>query len=163
FPLPEYSYPTNKVQVQIIGKVIDVNYARKLAQMDNLSLQEIMLLDKVAKKKKLQDHEIRQLRKKKLIEGRKPNLHISSRIAAVTGEKASYIKQRGFKDDHYKKLILEYISKYGHASRKDIDSLILDILPSILDEKKKANKIRNIIYAMSKRDQTIVNQGTIRY
>lgn len=163
FPLPEYDFSNNKVQVQIIGKVIDVNYARKLAQLKNLSLQEIILLDKVAKQKELKDHEIKELRSKKLIEGRKPNFHISSKIASATGEKASYIKQRGFKDDHYKKMILEFITKYGKATRKDIDSLILDLLPSVLDKKQKANKVRNIIYAMSKRDKTIVNQGTTRY
>jgi ATP-dependent DNA helicase RecG len=41
--------------------------------------------------------------------------------------------------------------------------LLLDILPSVLDDKQKANKIRNIIYSMSKRDKTIENQGTTRY
>jgi ATP-dependent DNA helicase RecG len=40
--------------------------------------------------------------------------------------------------------------------------LILDILPSILDKTKKGNKIRNIVYAMSKKDKTIENKGTKR-
>lgn len=62
----------------------------------------------------------------------------------------------------YKKLILEYLSKYKTASKKDIDKLILDILPKILDEKQKWNKVRNIIYAMSKKDKTIINTGTLR-
>lgn len=70
---------------------------------------------------------------------------------------------RGFKDDHYKKMILEYLEKYKEASKADIDKLILDILPDILDEKQKKNKIRNIVYAMSKRDKTIKNKGTGRY
>ena len=163
FPLPEYDFNEDKVKVQIIGKVIDLNYARKLAEFKELSLQEIILLDKVAKQKPLSSNEIQDLKKKGLIEGRKPNFHISSTIANVTGEKASYIKQRGFKDSHYKKMIVEYISKYGKASKKDIDALLLDILPSVLDEDQKANKVRNIVYAMSKRDKTIVNQGTTRH
>ncbi len=163
FPLPDYDLSDNKVKVKIIGKVIDINYARKLAQYNELTLQEIMLLDKVAKHKPLSNSEIKELKKKKLIEGRKPNFYISSTVANVTGEKANYIRQRGFKDDHYKKMILEFIGKYGQASRKEIDSLIFDILPAVLDKKQKENKIRNMIYSMSKKDKSIINKGTSRY
>jgi len=163
FPLPEYDLSNHKVKVQIIGKVVDENYARKLAQFDDLNLEEIILLDKVAKHKPLLDEEIKTLRKKKLIEGRKPNLHVSSDIAQATDEKASYIKQKGFKDEHYKTMILAFIDQYDHASKKDIDHLILDILPDILDEKQRENKVRNIIYSMSKRDGSIVNKGSSRY
>ena len=163
FPLPEYDFSNGKVTVQITGKVMDINYARKLIQFPDLSLRDIMLLDKVAKKKSISEAEARELKSRKLIEGRKPNFYISSHIATATGEKASYIKQRGFKDEHYKKLILEYISKYGKASKSEIDKLLLDILPGVLDDKQKANKIRNIVYSMSKRDKTIENQGTTRY
>ena len=89
--------------------------------------------------------------------------HISSVVAEKTGQKAEYIKTRGFKDDHFKKLILEYIDKYKQASKEDIDNLLLDILPGVLDEKQRKNKIRNMVYAMSKKEKTIVNQGTSRY
>lgn len=47
-------------------------------------------------------------------------------------------------------MILNLIIEYGSASKQDIDRLILDILPKVLDEKQKANKVRNIVYAMSK-------------
>ena len=60
-------------------------------------------------------------------------------------------------------MILEFIGKYGKASKSDIDKLLLDILPGVLDDKQKANKIRNIVYFMSKRDKIIENQGTSRY
>ena len=63
---------------------------------------------------------------------------------------------------YYKTMVLELLTKYGSASKRDIDKLILDILPAVLDNKQKENKIRNLIYAMSKRDNTIVNQGTNR-
>ncbi len=163
FPLPEYDFSNGKVKVQITGKVIDINYARKLTQLPDLSLRDIMLMDKVAKKKPISEAEAKEFKTRRLIEGRKPNFYISSHIAKATGEKASYIKQRGFKDEHYKKMILEFISKYGKASKSEIDKLLLDILPSVLDDKQKANKIRNIVYSMSKRDKTIENQGTTRY
>ena len=162
FPLPEYNFSNNSVQVQFTGKVIDKAYAEKLAQMPELSLMEIMLLDKVQKNKLLSLEEAKSLRTKKLIEGRKPNYHISSSVAKGTGQEADYIKMRGFKDEHYKKLILEYINKYGSASKQEIEKLITDLLPDILDKNKKKNKVRNIIYAMSKKDNTIENKGTRR-
>ncbi len=162
FPLPEYDLTQNKVKVTITGKVVDVNYAKKLAAVPDLSLLDIISLDKVVKNKILRDDEVKQLKSKNLIEGRKPNFHISATVAGATGERSSYIKMRGFKDDHYKKMVLEYIEKYGSASKEDIDGLILDILPDVLDDKQKSNKVRNMIYAMSKRDKTIENKGTKR-
>ena len=163
FPLPDYDLSDDKVKALFLGKLVDVNYARKLAELPELSLEEILMLDKVAKRRPLSDEAIQVLRSKKLIEGRKPNFHISTVVADVTGEQATYIKQRGFKDEHYKKMILEYLEKYGQASKQEINGLIIDILPSVLDAKKKENKIRNIVYAMSKKDKTIENAGTQRY
>jgi ATP-dependent DNA helicase RecG len=162
FPMPEYDFGSNRVKVTLIGKVLDMEYARVLVKHPDLSLAEIMMLDKVQKRKELNEHEIKHLKEKHLIEGRKPNFHISAGIAERTEQKADYIKIRGFKDDHYKDMILEYLDKYGSASKEDIDNLILDILPQVLEQKQKENKVRNLIYAMSKRDKTIVNQGTKR-
>ena len=162
FPLPEYDLSGNRVKLTIIGKVLDVEYARKLAQIPNLDLKIIMALDKVQKRKKITSEENKTLRKMRLIEGKSPNLYISSNVAEVTGDKSSYIKNRGFKDDHYKKMILEYLEKYKKASKNDIDKLILDILPEILDEQQKKNKVKNIVYAMSKKDKTIINKGNNR-
>jgi ATP-dependent DNA helicase RecG len=83
-------------------------------------------------------------------------------VAKQIDQKSEYIKQRGFKDAHYKQMILEYLDKYKTATKQDIDKLVLDILPSILDKGQKENKIRNIVYAMSKKDKTIENKGTNR-
>ena len=164
FPMPDFDLSdANKVIVKIPGRIWDENYTKLLMSKTDLDLKTVVLLDRVQKGLPLKDIEIRFLKKQKLIEGRKPNLYISELVANVTGEKSDYIKLRGFKDEHYKKMILEYLEKYTTASKQDIEKLILDILPDILDEQKKANKVRNIIYAMSKKDQTIVNKGTTRY
>ncbi|WP_010136326.1 RNA-binding domain-containing protein [Ochrovirga pacifica] len=164
FPMPDFDLSdANKVIVKIPGRIWDENYTKLLMSKTDLDLKTVVLLDRVQKGLPLKDIEIRFLKKQKLIEGRKPNLYISELVANVTGEKSDYIKLRGFKDEHYKKMILEYLEKYNTASKQDIEKLILDILPDILDEQKKANKVRNIIYAMSKKDQTIVNKGTTRY
>ena len=163
FPLPDYDLSKAKVQVTIIGKIIDVNYAKKLAQMPELSLEEIIMLDKVSKSKPISNDESRRLKSKLLIEGRKPNYHISAVVAISTNEREQYIKNRGFKDEHYKKMIIDYIQQYGSATKTNIDHLILDILPAVLDEKRKANKVRNLVYALSKKAKMIENQGTVRY
>ncbi len=163
FPLPEYDLSNTRVQVTITGKVLDEKYAKKLVQIPDLSLQEIMLLDKVSKGKPISNFDATELKNKHLIEGRKPNYHISSNVALKTNEKELYIKNRGLKDDYYKKMIVEYIDKYGSATKTDIDHLILDILPYVLDENQKANKVRNLVYALSKKDQLIENQGTVRF
>ncbi|MGB5156315.1 ATP-binding protein [Desulfobacterium sp. N47] len=163
FPLPEYELSKERVKLTIIGKVLDLDFARVLAKKLDLDLDDIIALDKVQKKKELTDSESKRLKGKRLIEGRKPNYHISFDVAEKTNMQADYIKNRGLKDDHFKTLILKYLDKYKKASKEDIDKLLLDILPGILDENQKKNKIRNMIYAMSKKDKTIKNQGSNRY
>ncbi|MEX0810680.1 MAG: RNA-binding domain-containing protein [Chitinophagales bacterium] len=164
FPLPDYTKSTNdKVVLEIYGQAIDENYSKLLIEKkDELSLTEVVLLDKVQKNLPLTNDAIKLLRRKKLIEGRKPNFHISSSIAEITGQKADYVKNRGFKDQHYKDMIISYLGEYGSASKKDIDNLILDILPNVLDKHQKENKVRNLLYTMHKRGKTIVNKGTTR-
>lgn len=164
FPLPEYDFKDNKVSLTIIWKVLDINYAKKLAQSkDNLNLEDIMLLDKVQKKKKLLNTQITYLKRKWYIEWRKPNFHISLKVAEGTELISDYVKQKWFKDQHYKKLILEFISKNKWASKQEIDKLLLDILPNVLDDVKKKNKVRNILYTMSKKEMVIFNSWTTRY
>jgi ATP-dependent DNA helicase RecG len=163
FPLPEYDLSRERVKVTIIGKVLDLDFARVLARKRNLALDDIIALDKVQKKKALSALENKRLKTKGLIEGRKPNYHISFDVAEKTHMQADYIKTRGLKDDHFKKLILEYLEKCKQASKEDINKLLLDILPGVLAENQRKNKIHNLLYSMSKKDKTIMNMGTNRY
>lgn len=59
-----------------------------------------------------------QLKRKGFIEGRKPDYFISAQIAEATNQKAEYIKNRGLKDDHYKKLVIDLIGKYGKVTKE---------------------------------------------
>ena len=53
FPMPEYDLSGGKVKVTVIGKVLDIEFARVLAQHErDLSLDEIIMLDKVQKRKR---------------------------------------------------------------------------------------------------------------
>jgi ATP-dependent DNA helicase RecG len=150
FPLPEYDISNYKVQVQIIGKVLDFKYARKIAQMPSLTLYEIILLDKVSKNKPLTTEEVTVLKVKNLIEGRKPNFYISSDVANVTNAKADYIKQRGIDDSYCQKIILDYLEKFGEGKKSDFENILLDKLPDVLDIEQKKNKIKNNLQYLRK-------------
>lgn len=150
FPLPDYDLENKKVTVTIIGKILDTKYAVKLAQMPNLTLQEIILLDKVSKSKLLNDNEIQELKAKQLIEGRKPNFHISAEVAIITGEKSDYLKQRGIDDNYCQMMIVEYLARFGQGKREDFELLLLDKLPDVLDITQKKNKIKNNLQRLRK-------------
>lgn len=154
FPLPEYNLANGRVEVSITGRVLDVAYARKLAELPDLSLDDIILLDRVQKQKTLTAEQAVYLKGKGLIEGRKPNYHISVQVAQHSGDRAEYIRHRAFDDQHYKQLIVEYLEKFETAKRADIDRLVLDKLPDVLDERQKQHKIKNLL-------QSLKNQGVI--
>jgi len=164
FPLPEYDFSEGKVKLTIIGKVLDIEFARVLARNPDLSLNDIMFLDKIQKKQAIDEQNARRLKELGLIEGRKPNYFISSKMVSLTADddlKAQYLKQRGFDDEYYKMVILEYLKKYGSANRRSIEMLLLTKLPEILNEKQKNNKISNLLGAL-RQSGKILNAGSTR-
>ena len=153
FPMPTYTLTDGMVLCEIRGKVLDENFAKILVNNPNLSLPEIMLLDKVQKREPLSDEAIALLRSKKFIEGRKSNLFLSFKVvndSKHVGLKTSYIKNRSFDDSYYKGLILNYISKFKKASRGDIDELLKDKLPDVLSDRQKYDKITNLLASLRK-------------
>jgi ATP-dependent DNA helicase RecG len=161
FPLPDYDTSDNKVKVTITGKVVDINYARKLATVSDLSLTDIISLDKVSKGKSLSAVEIRELKKKGLIEGRKPNFHIGASVARVTGEKGDYIKQRGIDDEYCQKIILDYLKQFGQGKRTDFENILLVKLPDVLDETQKQNKVKNFLQKLRKQGKITLNENRV--
>jgi len=144
FPMPEYDFSEGKVRVTITGKVIDENFARILTDNPDISLEDIMLLDKVQKNKVISNEQIVYLRRKKLIEGRKPHLYLAHKIVSKTGDKelkSQYIKNRSFDDEYFMSMIVEYLKKFGKASRKDIEGLLKNKLSDVLSDRQKNNKI----------------------
>lgn len=151
FPMPEYDLSNNQVKVSIAGNVLDERFAKLLSNNPDLSLREIMLLDKVQKRKPLTDDEIQLLRKRHFIEGRKPNFYLSDFIVDSVDDpmlKAQYIKNKNFDDSHYKDLIINYIKKYKRVQKSEIQKLIFDKLSPVLDDNQKKSKIQNILTSL---------------
>jgi len=160
FPLPDYNLiDDSRVKVKLFGKVLDENYTRMLMLHADLELSDVMALDRVQKHHTLSDAQFRSLKRKQLIEGRRPNLIVAAHIAEAAGEQATYIRNKSFDKQHYKKMVIEYLQKFGQASPKDIDSLLHDKLPDILVLEQKKNKVKNLLQEMSKKDQSIYNAG----
>lgn len=163
FPLPDYDLSeTGRVKVRIIGKVLDERYTRMLMLRSELNLLDVIALDKVQKGKSLTEDEFKFLKTKHLIEGRRPNLFISASIAAAIDMKDDYIKKRAFDKDHYKKMIVSYLEKFGEASRGDINKLLLNKLSDKFSEDQKIRYIFNLLQEM-RREETIKSVGTTRW
>lgn len=161
FPLPDYELSeTHRVILQIYGHAIDENYSKLLIERKDLSLDKVVLLDKVQKKQIINEAASKLLKKENLIEGRKNAYYVAASVAEVTNDKATYIKNKAFDKSYYKKLIIELLSKYKQATRDDIDKLLLEKLSNILSDDQKRTKIRNLLYEMSKKDETILNQSS---
>lgn len=95
FPLPDYLLSeSQKVVLQIYGHAIDENYSKLLIERKDLSLSRVVLIDRVQKKLPITEHAVTTLKKEHLIEGRKPNFYVAASVAAVTDDKASYIKKQ---------------------------------------------------------------------
>jgi ATP-dependent DNA helicase RecG len=62
FPMPDYDMTRGQVKATLTGKVLDVEFARVLAKNPTLSLEEIIMLDKVQKHKPLTDTEAKILK-----------------------------------------------------------------------------------------------------
>jgi len=160
FPMPDYDLSGSKVKAVITGKILDLEYARVLARHPDLTIEEIMVLDKVQKKMDLTDEEINKLKNKKLIEGRKPNFIISEQVALKTKQVGSYLKTKGFDNDYYKKLVYEFIKKsISGVSKNELRDLLLSKLPEILTDKQKETKLSSILTDL-KKNKKIENTGS---
>ncbi|MEW6666664.1 MAG: RNA-binding domain-containing protein [Thermodesulfobacteriota bacterium] len=159
FPLPHYDLSaSDRVAVRLDGRILDERYSRLLMERADLDLWTVILLDKIQKHLSISKADHRKLKAMHLVEGRYPNLFVSGRIAAATGDKARHIKYRGFNKKYYIDIITELIKRHQPVSREDIDTLLSDKLPDALTEKQKKAKIHNMLSELS-RDAVIRNIG----
>jgi ATP-dependent DNA helicase RecG len=159
FPMPDYDLSDpQRVKVRLMGKVLDENYTLVLMLNADLNLLEVLALDRVQKSQPINDEQFNLLKRRKLIEGRRPNLYVAARIAKVVGQEAAYIRNRGLDKTHYKGLVLAYLEEYQEATPAQLDDLLLSKLPDVLDVIQKKHRIRNLLQEMRK-DGTVRNAG----
>ncbi len=156
FPMPDYDLDEEGVvRVTIHGRVIDENYTRMLVKRKELTLTDVIALDKVQKGHPITPEERTILRKKKLIEGRYPNLYVSESVAAEIDTKADYIRKRPFDRAHFKSMVVAYLRTYHEARLAEVEDLLLDKVSDALNEDQRRHFIKDLLQEMRK-------EGTIK-
>ena len=159
-PLPDYDLTTaGEVKLTIPGAVIDESYSQLLMVRTDLLLEDVAALDRVQKGLSISPEATAHLRKAKLIEGRKPHLRVAEVIASATGNLADYVRTRPQTDAHYATLIRDFLERGGSATREDIDTLIVPLLPEVLTEEQKQKKVSNLLTKL-RRQGSIHNVGS---
>ena len=151
-PMPDYKgSDDSRVVMHLPGTVLDEKYSIMLLENSNINLTEAVLLDQVQKGILPNDNSIAMLRKKHLIEGRKPRLFVAKQLAQNTGTKVEYSKHKGLEVKSCESLLLSTLKEHGKLSRTEIDSLLWNVVSDQLDDKQKKSKIGNILTNLRKR------------
>jgi ATP-dependent DNA helicase RecG len=151
----------NKVTLTIYGQAIDENYSKILIQRSDLDPQDVINLDRVQEKRPITDFTATELRRQKLIEGRKPNYFVGIKVAQITDKKAEYSKNKGMNKQYYLDFILQSIEQHRSMTRKDIDELFWKKLPDIYDDRQKKTKINHLISEL-RNSSLIENVGSYK-
>lgn len=159
-PMPDYDLSEpGAVKLTIYGGVVDSTYTQMLMLNTNLRLTDVLALDRIQKKLPLPDEVIARLKRGGLIEGRKPNFHVSAQVAKATTSQADYIRTRAQDDEFYAKLLTDYLEKFGQANREEINKLLLPKISEALDDRQRLTKVSNLLTKL-RRKGVIVNTGS---
>lgn len=154
FPMPNYKIDDNALTVTIYGKVLNEKYVMLLKTHIDMTLNDCIALDAIQKGKTINKGMAERLRKLKCIEGRYPKLFFSEQFAKDLRDVPNYIKQKGLGRKYYKDMVMALLknSKDG-TSRKEIDGLLLDMIPQSSCDKK--GYIGNLLKEMKEKDNLI--------
>lgn len=160
FPLPDYDLTKpGSVTVNLDGRILDEQYTRLLMDRTDLSLDEVMLLDRVQRKQRIGKDDHGKLKTVGLIEGRYPNLMVAGSIAKATGETGRHIRERGFDKKYYLDLIMALVREHGPVTRHDVDEALLSKLPDRLTVEQKKTRIHNLLSELARKG-AIWNAGS---
>lgn len=158
-PMPDYdSTGPEHVIMRLQGRFLDENYSRTLRTHADLPWPELLALDTIQKGAEPDEEIVASLRRQKLVEGRRPHLHVASHIAAATDTEAEYIRHRAFDDRYFCDLILEFLKKFGSGQRVDFERLLEGKFSDLLSDKQKGKKIHNLLQRL-RRDGKIEADG----
>jgi ATP-dependent DNA helicase RecG len=158
FPLPDFEIGQTPpvVSVRIYGREIDPAFTRALLLASHLSLADVIALDHVQKRRPIDAKILADLRRRKLLEGRSPAVHIAASVADATNQRGQYSRLAGLQKPALKQLVIGLIDRFGKATREDIEQALLEAMPVGLTAQQKANRVKNLLSEMSNKDRTIV-------
>jgi ATP-dependent DNA helicase RecG len=156
FPLPDFELgeAPPAVKVCVYGREIDSGFSRALLSVLDLSLEEVIALDRIQKRRSLAAPLVKRLRARGLVEGRGATVRISGSVAKAAGQEVRYTLERGLDAQHYKALVLQLLS-LGPQPRTTINTLLLGKLPGSIAADKQKTYIKNLLRDMADRDRTI--------
>lgn len=162
-PMPDYVIDEDGVMLTITGKVIDERYCRLLMRNADLSLDDVVLLDYVQKRKPISKDAAADLKRRKLIGGRYPHVYPALVVAKHTNQVEDYLEAKAFDDSFYMQHLLEFICAKGSVDRSQINGFLMKHMSSVLNEDQKKRKIGNLLSVqLRKRLKWIKNEGTTR-
>lgn len=158
FPMPDFDIAEAppSVAVRVYGRELDPAFTRALLLGTDLSLGDVVALDRVQKRRPLNPRVLADLRRRHLVEGRAPSLYIAAAVADAANLRGQYARNRGLQKPALKQLVLGLIDRFGRASRDEINQALLAAMPAGLTIEQKANRIKNLLSEMSARDGTII-------
>ena len=154
FALPDYDLSrSDKVQVEIPGRIIEEDYNRALFDRPDLPLEDVVLLDRVQKGLPIDDEARQRLSAEGLISDFGSGLRVAS--ASGTGDSASAASNRA----RQRNRLLALVRSRGPISRREIDRAMAAYFPGGLSEERQRVLTQNLIQEL-RRTGRIVNRGS---
>ena len=145
-PMPDYDGTDDlHVTMHLPGSVIDENYSLILMENNDINLTETILLDQIQKGNIPNEEAVTMLRKKKLVEGRRPHLFVAKKVAQKINQKIEYSRHKGLDSKSCESLLINSLRDHGQLTRQEIDKLLWQVLSDQLNEKQKKAKIGNLL------------------
>lgn len=151
-------FKSNYQEAQKLGKYISALSNGACLDRQDLTLTDAVLLDQVQKGNAIPQEAMSMLKKKKLIEGRKPHIYVAKSVAQTTGTKVEYSKHKGLEDKQCEALLLNSLKDHGCLTKQEVEKLLWNILSDQLLDNQKKNKIDYILRKL-KRTGKISNKS----
>ena len=159
-PMPTYDLSrANRVSVTIYGEVLNESYTRLLAAEPALELNAVLLLDMVQKRQPISKEQAKMLRNRGLVEGRYPNLVISSKVAAAIGNPEEYVRKKGLDSSICKELILKLLGARP-CSRAEIISAIAHALPENMSQTQREKHVSYLLQQLRRENKIRTSAAT---
>ena len=159
-PLPDHDVAGDpeRVKVTLHGRVIDPAYSRMLIARTDLPLSDVVTLDRVQKRLPIAKTDAARLRKAGLVEGRRSNLHVSAGLAQLTDQQAEVIANRRQDDLFLGKLVVDYLTEYGSATRPEIDRMLSGKVGGGLTASQETRRIAHLLTVMRREGRIEVDR-----